>query len=548
MFVWWAVFFFAGVIFPASVSGAVAALVASAILTFLYGSSGPQLRARFFLTCASGIFVLVTSSLSPIDIDILSGCSRPAVSRRPNYPVPARAVREGIIRLTDDSRLSAETGSLLRALLVADRRSLPYYIRRDFQRTGTAHYLALSGLHLGLIALPLFGILTLSGTRGVLRDAIALFALSFYATVAGRPGSLLRALSMLTFLRSTRIAGIRTGPGRCVIAGAFLVCILDPASLNDTGFLLSFNAAAGVAMLGVPVCASIQRYISGKRMGRSVLPPLLALSMSLCVQLSMLPLLVRLFGFAPLSGPFMSVILSLPVTFLLYSGFLYVIVGHLFASLAARPLNLLSALITGTVSRGAAISRIGLIITDRDIRLYVPGLLVAAFALKTEKYRKAVLTAGMLLVASSFWPLLAGGGEAEEGTVRFLFRGAILSGGNRGILVLDEPPSPWFAQDLSREVRRCGVRGIGVLVILGTGKYDCEGLSSLVGELGPERVFLSPWLAGECADDAGNDFVRVNTPVESGGVHLLVRPPRILPGRGATAHGKDAALSISPLD
>lgn len=189
MFVWWAVFFFAGALVPVDCSGIGAALGAASILTFLPGRSSAELRARLFLTCASGLVVLVTASLSPINIEFLSGSSRPALSRSGSFSAPVRAVRDGIINLTDDRRLTAGTRSLLRALLVADRKNLPLNIRRDFRNTGTAHYLALSGLHLGLIAVPLFWILTLSGAKGILRDVSALFALSFYAAVAGRPGS-----------------------------------------------------------------------------------------------------------------------------------------------------------------------------------------------------------------------------------------------------------------------------------------------------------------------------------------------------------------------
>ncbi len=548
MFVWWAVFFFAGALVPVDCVGIGAALCAASILTFLPGRSSTELRTRLFLTCASGLVVLVTASLSPISIELLSGSSRPALSRSGSFSAPVRAVRDGIINLTDDRRLTAGTRSLLRALLVADRKTLPLNIRRDFRNTGTAHYLALSGLHLGLIAVPLFWILTLSGAKGILRDVSALFALSFYAAVAGRPGSLLRALSMMTVIRTSRLAGIRTGLGQCVIAGAFLVCILNPASLHDTGFLLSFNAAAGVAMLGVPACRYIQQGLAGKRFSRIILLPLLALSMSLCVQLSMLPFIVRVFGFAPLSGPVMSVILSLPITFLLYGGFLYVIAGHLWTSVTAPPLNMLSALATGIVSRGADLSRAGFVITDFDIRLYIPGLIMSACALRSGTSRNALLSAGLLMIVLSFIPLLSGDWNDEGGTVSIPERGARLFGGNNGILVLDECPASWSASYLSRDLRRSGVRRIAALVILGTGEYDADGLNSLFGDFGPERVFLSPWLSGEYSGIIECIFVRSDTIVEGGMARLSVNAPRVLPGRGNRAGIKESALTISPLD
>jgi ComEC/Rec2-related protein len=548
MFVWWAVFFFAGSLVPGGFAGALTALGTASILTLLPVKSSAELRSRFFLICASGLFVLASASLSPIDIDILTGSSRPASPRVVSFPPPVRTVRDGMLSLTDDRRLTDETRSLLRALLVADRKSLPMNIRRDFQKTGTAHYLALSGLHLGLIAVPLFAILSLSGARGLVRDVSALFALSFYAAVAGRPGSLLRALSMMTVIRTYRLAGIRSGLGQSVIAGAFLVCILDPGSLSDTGFLLSFNAAAGVALLGVPACTSIQRHLAGKRGSRMITIPLLALSMSFCVQLAMLPLSVRIFGFAPLSGPVMSVLLSLPVTFLLYGGFLYIIAGHLCASVAAPPLNMLTALAVGIVSRGAEISRAGLIITDFDIRIYIPGLIMTALALRSGASGKWMLTTGMLIIVLSFGPLLTGEMDDEEAVLSITDRGARLFGGNNGVLVLDECPASWSVPYLSRDLRRSGLRKIEAVVILGAEGFDAEGLTSLAGDLGPERIFLSPWLYGECPGIIECIFVKTDTVLVWGNGRLSVNAPAIPPGRGARADRKESSLTISLLD
>jgi len=542
MFVWWAVFFFAGAFFPAASSVAGAALGTASTLFFIHRSSSPELRTRFILTCASCILILTAASLAPVK-PIGSSKRRAVLSE--SFPPPVRAVRNKLLELTDEKRLTDKTRSLLRALLIADRKTLSPEIRSDFRRTGTAHYLALSGLHLGLIALPLFGVLTLAGARGIVRDFLALFVLAFYAAAAGRPGSLLRALSMMVVLRSSRLAGIRTGPGRCVLSGAFLVCILDPASLNDTGFLLSFNAAAGVAILGIPACGLIQRRLT---LPRVLLVPLQSLLMSLCVQLSMLPFLLKAFGFAPLIGPIMSVILALPITFLLYGGFIYVIAGHLSASVATVPLNTLSALVCGIVSRGAEVSGSGLITGDLDVRMYVPGLVVTACSFRAGKYRTYLLAFGLLLSALSFHPFPAGRGYSGNNTIRLKNGGAFLTGGKSWILVIDRTPSEWAAPFLSREIHSSGVRKVETLVVLDAGEFEPEGLAALAEELGIERVLLSPWIEVACAGIPAYIFVRADTVLEAGGKRIAVRAPLVLPGRGASAGGTEASLTISPLD
>ncbi len=545
---WWAVFFFAGTIFPSGADAAAAALTAASILVCLQSPLPPALRQRAYLTCVSGLLVLITASLTPIDRAALDGSAARPARLSPEFSAPASAVRKRVIAIIGNRALRENTKGLLRALLIADRKALSVSVRRFWSATGTAHYLALSGLHLGLIALPVFGILTLAGARGLLRDIAALVVLCFYASVAGNPGSLLRALSMMTVIRLSRIGGIRIGLAQCVVAGAFLVCILDEQSLGDTGFLLSFNAAAGVAMLGVPVCRSIKNRMSGKRGGRILLPPVIALAMSFCVQLSMLPLAVRIFGFAPLAGPFMSVILAIPVTALLYGGFIYIIAGHITGSVAAVPLNLLSRLATGLVSRGTALTRTGVVITDFDIRLFIPGLALCSLAFRCDAERRKVFMAGLVLAALSFLLPLTEQDNGIEETLRYSRSEALLFGGTGGILVIENWPAAWSAPYLVREVRRSGVRCIGSLVILDPGDFDAEGISIVAGDLGAGRIFYSPWHDGPYPDVAVWRSIREDTVLSGDSFRLSVHAPSVLPGRGKRAGTYEASLVISPLD
>jgi len=549
MFVWWAAFFFAGVLFHSSGANAGVALgVASVIFFYLPDEYGQAVRSRAFLTAATGLFVFHMASLSPIDTGILNGSSGAVLSRQSGFPGPARYVRERIISLTEEKRMTDRTRGLLRALLIADKKALPVSVRDEWRKTGTAHYLALSGLHLGLIAVPLFGILTLAGARGGLRDLSAVFVLSFYAAVAGRPGSLLRALSMITVIRASRLAGIRTGPGRCVLAGAFLVCMLDPLSLCDTGFLLSFNAAAGVALLGVPVCRSFKRCIARVRGWKSLQFPLIALLMSVCVQASMLPLTVRIFGTAPLSGPLMSVIMALPVTLLLYGGFFHIIAGHLLPSVTVPVLNMLSDLSSGIVSRGARLPAAGVLMTDFDIRPYIIGLSIIASVHWVSARKRAILTAGLILLLLSFGPLLSGRWKTSDREIRFTSGGAVLYGGEGGILVLERHISSRSAGFLVRDLRRKGVRRVKTIIILNPAGRFTGSLSSLILDFGPEFMMHSPWDPAETAGGSESVPVRSDTLVETGGIRLLIRAPLVLPGTGARADSGEAALAISPLD
>ena len=50
-------------------------------------------------------------------------------------------------------KMPLDTGAFMRAILLGDRSELSKRIQQDFRNSGTMHILAISGLHIGLIAL-----------------------------------------------------------------------------------------------------------------------------------------------------------------------------------------------------------------------------------------------------------------------------------------------------------------------------------------------------------------------------------------------------------
>jgi competence protein ComEC len=146
----------------------------------------------------------------------------------------------------------------LRALIVGDRARLVDSARRPFERSGTAHLLAVSGLHIGW-AFALGRLLVLGGLypwpgvrlqRGRRRWA-AFFGLGVgasYAILAGLSVPTLRAAAMAGAGAVTLLGG-RPAAGWNALAGAALfILALDPASLFAPSFGLSFLAVAGILL------------------------------------------------------------------------------------------------------------------------------------------------------------------------------------------------------------------------------------------------------------------------------------------------------------
>ena len=144
---------------------------------------------------------------------------------------------------------------LLSALLLGDRSGLSRADRQLLQRTGTAHLLAISGLHVGLVA----GCLLLVGSvfgrlwgiwRGrsptYLPAALAVLGSCTYTLLAGAPLSAQRALVMvcvLLFAWRWRLA-----PGFAFALALAIVLTLQPLAFYSAGFWLSFVAVAALLL------------------------------------------------------------------------------------------------------------------------------------------------------------------------------------------------------------------------------------------------------------------------------------------------------------
>lgn len=154
---------------------------------------------------------------------------------------------------------SPDQAAMLTALSVGERRGLSDTVQQLLRVTGTAHLLAISGLHVGMLALAGFvlGRVCLSaGVLGVpeawrpyvsgrgLAMCMSLLFACTYAALSGFALSTQRALLMVVLLHVARCLWWRWSLWDLWLLSLLGVLLADPLHATDPGFYLSFGAVA----------------------------------------------------------------------------------------------------------------------------------------------------------------------------------------------------------------------------------------------------------------------------------------------------------------
>ena len=162
--------------------------------------------------------------------------------------------RQFLAEVIQAESVGTQAAALQRALLIADRGGMDQALSETLRRTGTAHLLAISGLHVGMVAM-LFGALgsVLAAPVSLLFPALdrrrfgivlALTGASVYALMAGLTLPTQRALVMLAVGLGALLLRRPIRPAHALMLALFMLLLIDPLSPLASGFWLSFAAVA----------------------------------------------------------------------------------------------------------------------------------------------------------------------------------------------------------------------------------------------------------------------------------------------------------------
>jgi competence protein ComEC len=348
--------------------------------------------------------------------------------------------------------LSSRNAPVAAALMFGGRMGMDEEIREAFAQSGTLHVLAISGTHVAILAILLWGVCRLLGlsTRATALAIIAGVVAYTFLTDCRPP--VIRATLLVSLFGSAGLLYRRPSLSSGLALAAIIILLWNPSDLFDVGAQLSFLGVLAVAWAARAI-ARIERRPTVEKILRSHARPTIVASarsklwkltwesalVSLAAALFTMPLIAARFHMVSPIGVVVNLVLAPFSTLLLWTGYLHTAMALVFGSFSryfAVPFDGLLTAFVGLVERAAHV---------RFSHAYVPGppdwwlggyyvvLLAAAFL---DPFRRWGMRRWSLLAAWMIVGLAWGLRPADHEQLRCTF----LSVGH-GCAILVEMPS-----------------------------------------------------------------------------------------------------------
>lgn len=246
--------------------------------------------------------------------------------------------------------LPGQNAAALNAMLIGRRTGLSKELRESFVKTGTAHILAISGLHVAIISVMVFFILRSIRIPRKTSSTLVIGFLIIYALLTGARPPILRATIMIIIYLLGYVLERDFDIYSALSLAGIIMLLMNPMQLFNAGFVLSFVCVFSICYL-TPKLESILTHVLSARDGLSPVKKNLLTRYTLRLILSSLAVYI---GVVPVIGHYFNIVS--PITVLanllivpllgvvLFFGILFIIAGSLCAPLAvvfSYPLHLI---------------------------------------------------------------------------------------------------------------------------------------------------------------------------------------------------------------
>lgn len=231
-----------------------------------------------------------------------------------------------------DQISDVDTRSIIKAILIGKRDEINPDLQDKIRRSGLAHLLAISGLHLSIVAgmffmlsriiLVRFERFSLHYDTKKIAVWVAIMASVFYLNISGQGVSVQRAFLMILFGFVAVLMDEKPNFRHMVFLVLLCLVVFNPYIIFMVGFQLSFIAVISVILVGEFWQERFRENVTSKFSSYFIL----IVSTSFLIQILTAPILIKNFGFVSLISiianlvaiPFLSFVIMPFVFFLLF--------------------------------------------------------------------------------------------------------------------------------------------------------------------------------------------------------------------------------------
>jgi competence protein ComEC len=173
----------------------------------------------------------------------------------------ANAVRQKLLDQYKKHHIAGDNFAVLSALTLGYKNDMSPEIKQSFSVSGAMHVLSVSGLHVGVIFYIISQLLFFLEKKKygrIFRFIIVLVVLCGYATLTGLSSSVMRSTLMFSLMGFGDLFLRSKNTYNTIAASAFIMLLINPFSIMDVGFQLSYLAVMSIVFFQPRIYSLVQ--------------------------------------------------------------------------------------------------------------------------------------------------------------------------------------------------------------------------------------------------------------------------------------------------
>lgn len=216
--------------------------------------------------------------------------------------------------------LGDECGGFLSGMVFGEKRFLDGKIKNSLYRTGIGHIMAVSGLHISVMAMFVVYLLKRLRLNKFVSFGLVNIFMAFMVTMANTPVSAVRALIMFDTAYSAGLFRRKNDTFNSLAVAVLIMCVLNPYIIYSQGFLLSVAGTFGIGVFAQYMVKNLSAGTFRKKLIRDFL-------VMASASVAVMPLSMLYFDEVSLVSPITNIIIVPLCTVCMVMGMLYTVTG-----------------------------------------------------------------------------------------------------------------------------------------------------------------------------------------------------------------------------